>query len=465
MRFKAHMSLSPTEATFKMNTAFTASRVWYALVATLALCLAPLLIEGGTGLARVTPLWALLLLAATIWFGLHRTVRLSKGEFHSVYTLDDAPTFALILLYSTPVAVFTVCSVRFAYEAVRLVKGLRFHRDRVNGATVLYHFSDIVFVGLATLLAGLCLDFLGRPSPLTSSAGAASALLAGGIWFVSLFVLHSIHLSVFCGTPEAWMEKALSGIRENLATAALFLPIGVLMAVFVYDKPWCIPLLFVPMILIHAVMEASEKLETETEQTILALSAYLEERDGYTSGHSRRVAGYSAAIARVLGMTDSEIETTHRAGLIHDLGKIDVPDAILRKPGFLTDNEREVMSTHTDRAVELGHKLVALRKGLPFHLAAYHHENFDGSGKYRMAGEGIPLVSRVLAVADTFDAMTSDRPYRKGMDDSEAILRLKKAAGSQLDPDLVTAFLKAYDKGYVQVVRQECTSTSLSFAV
>lgn len=435
------------------------------MVACLALISTPFLAQGIHELLGGASSWALLLLVIGVWFGLHRTVRLSKGEFHSVYTLDDAPTFAIIFLFSTPVATLVVCGVRFCYELARLVRGLRLHRDRVTMQNVLYHFADVVFVGFATLLAGTCLDLLGRPSPLTGLAGAGAALLAGGIWFLALFVLNALHVSVYSGTPEQWIQKAASITQENMATAALFLPIGLLMSVFLPTKPWLVPLLFVPVILIHAVMEASDKLEVETEQTILALSAYLEERDEYTSGHSHRVAGYAAAMAKELGLSQEDVETTHRAGLIHDLGKIDVPDAVLRKPGFLTEAERAVMRTHTDRAVELGHRLVALRRGLPFHLAAYHHENYDGTGYYKMAGGDIPLVSRMLAVADTFDAMTSDRPYRKGMDDSEAILRLKKASGTQLDPRLVTAFLKVYDKGQVDVVRTGCPKLQPNLAV
>lgn len=439
--------------------------IWYSMVACLALISTPFLAQGIHELLGGASSWALLLLVIGVWFGLHRTVRLSKGEFHSVYTLDDAPTFAIIFLFSTPVATLVVCGVRFCYELARLVRGLRLHRDRVTMQNVLYHFADVVFVGFATLLAGTCLDLLGRPSPLTGLAGAGAALLAGGIWFLALFVLNALHVSVYSGTPEQWIQKAASITQENMATAALFLPIGLLMSVFLPTKPWLVPLLFVPVILIHAVMEASDKLEVETEQTILALSAYLEERDEYTSGHSHRVAGYAAAMAKELGLSQEDVETTHRAGLIHDLGKIDVPDAVLRKPGFLTEAERAVMRTHTDRAVELGHRLVALRRGLPFHLAAYHHENYDGTGYYKMAGGDIPLVSRMLAVADTFDAMTSDRPYRKGMDDSEAILRLKKASGTQLDPRLVTAFLKVYDKGQVDVVRTGCPKLQPNLAV
>ena len=443
----------------------TGARVWYCVISALGLMLLPMAAQGFADIAEVTALWSLILLGLGVWFGLHRTVRLSKGEFHSVYTLDDAPTFALIFLFSTPLATLTVCSVRLCYELARLAKGLRLHRDRVTLGNVLYHFSDIVFVGFATFLAGTCLDLLGRPSPLTGPEGAAAALLAGAVWFFTLFFLNALHVSVFMGTPSLWVGKAVSSIKENFATAALFLPIGVLMSVFLPSKPWLVPLLFVPVVLIHAVMEASDKLEVETEQTILALSTYLEERDVYTSGHSQRVAGYASAIAREIGLSAELVETTHRAGLIHDLGKIDVPDAILRKPGFLTDEEFAVMRTHTDRAVDLGKKLVALKKGLPFDLAAYHHENYDGTGEYKMKGNKIPMVSRMLAVADTFDAMTSDRPYRRGMDDSEAIIRLKKAAGTQLDPSFVSAFLKVYDKGKVHEVRRVCPSISPSVAV
>lgn len=431
----------------------TTRATWYAIVLSLALICGPVL-AAGVGLVPLAS-WHLLLLALGVWFGLHRTVRLGKGDFHSVYTLDDAPTFAILFLFSTPLATLTVAALRLTYEVVRLAKGLARHRDRVTMGNVAYHFSDVVFVAFATLLAGTTLDLLGRPSPLTSTAGAAGALLAGAVWFATLFLLNAIHVSVAQGKPEAWLSQGVKSIRENAVNAALFLPIGLLISILIKDQVWLVPLLFVPVILIHAVMEAQQKLETETQQTILALSAYLEERDEYTSGHSSRVAGYAAAMARQLGLAKNVVETTYRAGLIHDLGKIDVPDDILRKPGFLTEEERAVMRTHTDRAVHLGQKLVALKDRLPFGVAAYHHENFDGTGHFGLAGKKIPLVSRLLAVADTFDAMTSDRPYRKGMRDSEAILRLKKAAGTQLDPKLVAAFLETYDTGEIEVVRRE----------
>ena len=438
-----------------MKPGVTAKGTWYALVLSLALLCAPTVAEGCQEVVQSSLSAVFLFLCLAIWFGLNRTVRLNTGDYHSVYTLDDAPTFAVLFLFSTPVATFAVGAMRFLHELIRLAKGLRYHRDKVTLSHVASYLADMVFVGFATLLTGTGLDAMGRPDPLTTPLGAASALAAGCLWFLILFFLHGIHLTMVRGTPESWWRQSLKSLKENLATVALFLPLGILMSVFLKDQVWLVPLLFVPVSLIHTVMEASQKLENETQQTILALSTYLEERDGYTSGHSRRVAGYAAAIAGEVGLTAAEIETAHRAGLIHDLGKIDVPDAVLRKPGMLTDEERAIMRTHTDRAVDLGEKLVALKDGLPFKLAAYHHENFDGTGHFGLAGEDIPLVSRMLAVADTFDAMTSDRPYRDGMDDSEAILRLKKACGTQLDPSLVTAFLRVYDRGEIQVVRDE----------
>lgn len=428
---------------------------WYALVLSLAMICTPWVIQGGRQVLSGPISAVFLFLCLAIWLGLNRTVRLSTGDYHSVYTLDDAPTFAILFLFPTPVATFAVSSMRLLHELIRLAKGLRYHRDKVTAAHVASYMADMVFVGFATLLTGTGLDYLGRPNPLTTLKGAASALLAGCLWFIILFLLHGVHLTMVRGTPGTWWRQSVASLRENLATVALFLPMGILMSVFLREQVWLVPLLFVPVSLIHTVMEASQKLENETQQTILALSTYLEERDGYTSGHSRRVAGYAAAIAAEVGLSPSEIQTAHRAGLIHDLGKIDVPDAVLRKPGMLTDEERAIMRTHTDRAVELGEKLVALKDGLPFKIAAYHHENYDGTGHFGLKGADIPLVSRMLAVADTFDAMTSDRPYRDGMDDSEAILRLKAASGTQLDPALVTAFLRVYDKGEIDIVRDE----------
>jgi HD-GYP domain-containing protein (c-di-GMP phosphodiesterase class II) len=150
-----------------------------------------------------------------------------------------------------------------------------------------------------------------------------------------------------------------------------------------------------------------------------------------------------------------------RAGLIHDIGKVDIQDRVLHKPGHLTADERQSLRTHTDQAIELGKKAPTLSQELPFGESAYHHENYDGTGYYGLKGDDIPLTSRILAVADTYDAITSDRPYRKGLPPAEALRRLKEAAGTQLEARLVEAFLRAHANGAIERVTREWYARAL----
>ncbi len=163
-------------------------------------------------------------------------------------------------------------------------------------------------------------------------------------------------------------------------------------------------------------------------------------KDRYTKRHSEDVARYGTFLAELLHLPDDEVRTIGLAGMLHDVGKIGIPDHILRKPGALTDAEYAVVKQH----VALGDMIVrdlpdieAIRSGI-----RHHHERWDGQGYLdRLEGEGIPLIARILAVADAFSAMTTTRPYRKALDLREAITRLGDAAGSQLDERLVTTFI------------------------
>jgi HD-GYP domain-containing protein (c-di-GMP phosphodiesterase class II) len=163
-------------------------------------------------------------------------------------------------------------------------------------------------------------------------------------------------------------------------------------------------------------------------------------KDRYTKRHSEDVARYGTFLAERLGLPGDEIRTIGVAGMLHDVGKIGIPDRILRKPGSLTEAEYEVVKQH----VALGDMIVrdlpdieAIRAGI-----RHHHERWDGQGYLdRLEGEDIPLIARILAVADAFSAMTTTRPYRKALDVREALTRLGDAAGTQLDERLVTAFI------------------------
>ena len=174
--------------------------------------------------------------------------------------------------------------------------------------------------------------------------------------------------------------------------------------------------------------------------TIQALAAAVDAKDAYTKGHSTRVAEYARDLAQYLGLKESVQELTYRTGTLHDVGKIGVPDSILNKPSRLEDEERAIMETHPVLGELIVRKAPQLEDTIPG--VRHHHEAWDGTGyPDRLSGEDIPLIARLLAVADTYDAMTSDRPYRKGMAVDFALSTIRKGAGTQFDPELALAFV------------------------
>jgi diguanylate cyclase (GGDEF)-like protein len=175
-------------------------------------------------------------------------------------------------------------------------------------------------------------------------------------------------------------------------------------------------------------------------QTIQALAGAVDAKDPYTNGHSTRVAEYARDLAKYVGLPSAEVELIYTTGTLHDVGKIGVPDAILKKPARLDPDEVTIMQTHPVLGEVIIRKAPQLANTLPG--VRHHHEAWDGSGyPDKLAGEAIPLMARVLAVADTFDAMTSDRPYRKGLSWDIALSEITKGAGTQFDPDLAPPFV------------------------
>lgn len=184
----------------------------------------------------------------------------------------------------------------------------------------------------------------------------------------------------------------------------------------------------------------NERLTDSYEATLQALTRALDTRDEETEEHSQRVKRYSQLIAQQLRLSAKEIEDIGRGALLHDIGKIGVPDAILLKPGRLTDAERSLMRKHP----EIGYRMIA---HIPFlaeaaQVVLHHHEAFDGTGyPSRLSGSNIPLGARIFAVADAFDALTTDRPYRKALRIEPALEEIARCRGSQFDPQIVDAFL------------------------
>jgi hypothetical protein len=181
---------------------------------------------------------------------------------------------------------------------------------------------------------------------------------------------------------------------------------------------------------------------------------FIDAKDPYTRGHSRRVAMYAAEIAKRMGLSEDEIQNVYYAGLLHDAGKISVPDAVLNKPGKLTDEERKAIQNHTVAGGKMLLQLSSLR-GVR-ETALYHHERYDGNGyPDGLKGDIIPLYARIVGVADSYDAMSSNRVYRRHLNKDEIIEEIQKGSGTQFDPVIVKFMVDMINDGYVNVVKME----------
>ncbi|OGV98941.1 MAG: phosphohydrolase [Nitrospinae bacterium RIFCSPLOWO2_12_39_15] len=180
--------------------------------------------------------------------------------------------------------------------------------------------------------------------------------------------------------------------------------------------------------------------------TAEALGDAIEAKDAYTAGHTRRVLSYSLLMGRHLDITPAELENLKLAAALHDIGKIGVEDQILQKQGKLNEAEKKKMDNHTVIGPKIVENIKQMRPVIPG--ICYHHEEYDGTGyPQQLKGEQIPLIARIIAVADCFDAMTTDRPYRKALSIQTALDELQKMAGTQFDGKVVEAFIRAYQSG------------------
>src|SRR6266536_2027129 len=183
--------------------------------------------------------------------------------------------------------------------------------------------------------------------------------------------------------------------------------------------------------------------------TVKALAAAIDGKDPYTRGHSERVSRVSIAIAQRLGLPDDECEKIRVSALLHDVGKIGIDDKILKKPSALTDEEFEIMKQHPQKGYKIMSQIPAIKEFLPGMYM--HHEMVNGQGYPQgLKGDEIPLMGLIVAVADTFDAMTTDRPYQKAMKFEDAVKRIQSFVGTRYDPDVVAAFTEACEDGQIR---------------
>jgi putative nucleotidyltransferase with HDIG domain len=195
-----------------------------------------------------------------------------------------------------------------------------------------------------------------------------------------------------------------------------------------------------------------ERRRRETEgtfsKTLGLMAQIIDRRDPYTAGHSRRVADYSRLTASALALSDRDVDIVERAALLHDLGKVGIPDAILLKPARLDDGERSVMDRHPTIGADLLRGITSMEDVTPCVL--HHHERIDGCGyPSGLRGDTIPLGARIVAVADAFDAMTTDRPYRRALTADAAVTELGRMAGTQFDARVVVAMVTLVQAGHI----------------
>jgi len=215
---------------------------------------------------------------------------------------------------------------------------------------------------------------------------------------------------------------------------------GILGALAAETRIWGVALLVIPSVIVYLAFKDTKEMRNSTRWILERMADAVDLRDPYTGGHSRRVAAYCAGILDQMKHTGPDVDLIVGAARVHDIGKIGVPDQILNKPDRLTDEERAIMESHAERGAELLTRYPDFARGVD--LVLHHHERWDGTGYPRkLAGYAIPFGARVIAVADSYDAMTSDRPYRRGMAPAQAARILREGAGTQWDAAIVETFL------------------------
>ncbi len=217
-------------------------------------------------------------------------------------------------------------------------------------------------------------------------------------------------------------------------------PLGTLLALLIQEEPLAVVLVLPPLFMMYRALELTADLRRRTVEALKAFANSIDARDPSTHQHSERVAELARAIAIQMGLPPDEVETIHLSARVHDLGKVGIPDAILFKPGELSDEEYEIIKEHPVISGQIVESFALFQAG--YDIIRHHHERWDGRGyPDGLSGEAIPLGARIISVADAYDAMISDRPYRAGLPHEEAVRRIVENRGRQFDPNVVDAFL------------------------
>ncbi|HET7771749.1 MAG TPA: HD-GYP domain-containing protein, partial [Chloroflexota bacterium] len=344
---------------------------------------------------------------------------------------------AALLLFGPPTAMLLV---GFCYAAGLALLGLRHYiaerRFIRSWRNILFNSSQIV----VTIGVGGLVYFAVLPHTVPAPQQRLENLWAIPLTVAAMFCVNTWLVAIIAGlhhreSPlEVWLSTRK---RELLHEAGLYL-LGLVTARTAQSDPW-IPLVMVlPAAIIYLSTKRYVQLIEQTIGAVEALADTVDRRDPYTFEHSKRVAEYSQRIARAMKLSAEDVEQIRLAARVHDLGKIGVPNHVLHKEGPLTDEEWAVMRDHPEMGYEILAKFPEYKQGRE--LVRSHHERYDGLGyPAGLTGRHLKVGAQIIAVADTLDAMTSDRPYRAGLPVEVALETLRTGMGSQFHPDVVDA--------------------------
>ena len=364
-------------------------------------------------------------------------VRLPGGGVMTAGTMVDLPLLLTIGPFWTAALDVT---------ALFAVQGVLQRRPIVRVA----HNAAIYVLGV--FAAARAYEALGGRIGQVTFPGGAPALVACGLAF---FVVNSACVSLAIGLTEGpsawrvWQRNFQSSILHHLSFVAL----GTLSAVvWRTTGPWGLLLVALPVLVSRYAFQLSVELRSDLKDFVRTLTEVLEEVDPYTRHHSVRVSTYSVRLARGLRRPEAEVEEIEYAALVHDLGKIGPQHQyILQKPGALTHEEQRTLRAHPAAGAEIVAKVRTLRR--VSEIVRSHHERPDGQGyPFGLRSEDVPVGARILNVADAFDAMTSDRPYRRALPVDAALHELEGGAGTQFDADVVHCLLRMRDTGRFPLV-------------
>jgi len=274
----------------------------------------------------------------------------------------------------------------------------------------------------------------------TDELGALVLLGAAVFMFCADMVGAAFEISAMTGETPWDLVRTL--VREMSAPEAVQYMLGILGTLVARQHAWALALLVVPLVLVYVAFKHLKELQENTRRMLEEMADAIDQRDPYTGGHSRRVTQLCQAILEQLPLSGPEADLIMAAARVHDIGKFGIPEGILKKPSTLTPDERRLIETHVELGVKLLRGHTDFERGRE--IVLHHHERWDGTGyPSGLREQEIPLGARVIAVADSFDAMISDRPYRRAFGVEQALRTLQEGRGTQWDPRIVDALIAA----------------------